>query len=610
MGLSIIGVNRSAQGSTLPRTILHAAQADESSESTTPQASSADSEFTDYKPASKVGFGITGQNSYPVAPDTDPELWEWNKKIYSAAKEEGLDLFDVVYWVCRQDLLLQAAARGGFPRNISHWKNGMDFYQMSVGHQYKLQRIFEMIINNDPSHAYLMAGNELVDQKLVMCHCMGHSDFFKNNIWFRDTNRNMLNRIAEHEANQGKILNEQGIPKIDMEKFLEKAYSIDHLIDMTNTSPRQLSYELIQTKEAKKVPEDYGVIHGDDMPSHMQRRLNDSGRLEEERGKEKERLEKENKRIPKHPDADVLGFIIENSTVLKGWQRQMLMYIREQSYYLAPQALTKIMNEGWAVYWHNKLMSRPDIKDLRHATSFADHNAGTLAMSGPELNPYTIGYAIFLDIKERWDKGQHGRGWEEIEDLTTRLDMDTKEMKGKEKIFEVRKWNRDVEFIRKYFTPEIAHKLKMYTWDQEDEDSSPVISGRKFEDIKNRLIDMIDNAGQPRIVVTDGNYDDSGELLLQHKWAYDLKKDYAHAVLKNVLSLWGRPVHLNTQFKREGKDTPMRITVDNITMVDSMSVNSGIRTTWRELKKATVDGEEKWFPSSEILYETKEEIKD
>ena len=606
MGLLITVVNRLAQGSTLPRTVLHAAQADESSESTTTQVSGADSEFTDYKAASKVGFGITGQNSYPVAPDTDPELWEWNKKTYNAAKEEGLDPFDVVYWVCRQDLLLQAAARGGFPRNISHWKNGMDFYQMSVGHQYKLQRIFEMIINNDPSHAYLMAGNELVDQKLVMSHCMGHSDFFKNNIWFRDTSRNMLNRIAEHEANQRKILDEQGVPKIDMEKFLEKAYSIDHLIDTTNTSPRQLSYELLQTKEATKVPEDHGVIHADDMPSHMQRRLNDSGRLEEERGKEQERLEKENRRIPKHPDADVLGFIIENSTVLKPWQRQMLMYIREQSYYMAPQGLTKIMNEGWAVYWHNKLMSRPDIKDLRHATSFGDHNSGTLAMSGQRLNPYTVGYAIFLDIKDRWDKGQHGREWEEIEDLNERLDYDIKEMKGKEKIFEVIKWDRDVEFIRKYFTPEIAVRLKMYTWDQEDEDSPAVISGRKFEDIKSRLIDMIDNGGQPRIVVTDGNHDDKGELLLQHKWAYDLKKDYAHAVLKNLLSMWGRPVHLDTQFKHEGENTPIRITVENTTMFSS----SFIKTTYRKLNKTTVDGEEKWIPSSDTLHETKEEIKD
>ncbi len=562
----------------------------------------------DYKAAAAIGRGITGQRMYAVSPETNPELWGWNKKIFELAKKKGLDPYDVVYWVCQRDPLLQTAARGGFPVNFSHWKNGMEFYDLHMGHKFNLQRIYEMIINNDPSHAYLLEGNGLVDQKLVMSHCMGHSDFFKNNIHFRHTNRNMLNRIAEHASYQKQAMDKEGVSYSEMEKFLEKAYSIDDLIDHSNLEPRELKYELHQNQRADKIPNDFGVIYAPELPSHMQGRINDPERIQKEREVEKKRLDEESQKIPKHPDYDVLGFIIEHSKALKPWQRQMLMHIREQSYYFAPQGLTKIMNEGWAVYWHNKLMTHPEIVDLRDASSFADHNSGTIAM--PQrggLNPYRVGYKIFLDIEERWNTGRHGQKWEEIEDEREKRDYDDKSMKGFEKIFEARKWEKDSTFIDKYLTPEVAVDLKLFTWEVQGEDIK--IASRQFEEVKAKLVQQLHRG--PAIAVVNGNHDNKGELLLHHDFSYELKKDYAIETLKNFLSMWGNTVHLNTKIflSEEDKPTPVRVSVENIILVSDKGARPAIQIIWRKAyEEVKEDGSVVFHPASDTLQKLVEEV--
>ncbi|GEM_PF-416033 len=562
----------------------------------------------EYRAAAAIGRGITGQRSYPVSPETNPEYWHWNKRTFEVAKQEGLDPFDVVYWVCQRDALLQAASRNGFPANISHWKNGMEFYELTEGHRYRNQRIYELIVNNNPSHAYLLDGNELIDQKLVMCHCMGHSDFFKNNIHFRHTNRNMMNRIAEHAVYQRQVLDEENVGYEEMEKFLEIAYSIEDLIDYSDLNPRQLKFELQQERTAEKIPDDFGMVPASDMPGHIQKRLNAPERLQHDREVEKTRLDIESRKIPKHPDYDVIGFIIENSKVLKPWQRQMLMNIREQSYYIAPQGLTKIMNEGWAVYWHNKLMAHPEIVDLKDASSFAEHNAGTIALSPGRINPYRVGWFIFQDIEERWNTGRHGKKWAEIEDERERRDYDDKSMKGKEKIFDVRKWYKDTTFIDEYLTFELAQKLKLFTYENTGEHYE--IASREFQVVKNELVGQLHRMGKPAIAVIDGNFGNKGELLLQHDFDFELKKDYALETLKNMLSLWGNTVHLNTKLLDDDKLTPVRMSVESILITNNNGAKPGTRIVWRKLQEHKKDdGSVEYYPEKDVLNEVVEEAK-
>ena len=114
------------------------------------------------------------------------------------ARAYGLDFYDTIFEVLDYDELSEIAALGGFPTRYPHWRFGMEYQQLSKGYRYGLQKIYEMVINNDPCYAYLLRCNQMVDQKLVMAHVYGHNDFFKNNIWFSQTNRKMMDEMANH----------------------------------------------------------------------------------------------------------------------------------------------------------------------------------------------------------------------------------------------------------------------------------------------------------------------------------------------------------------------------------------------------------------------------
>ena len=87
-----------------------------------------------------------------------------------------------------------------FPTRYPHWRWGMEYERLSKSHEYGLSKIYELVINNNPAIAYLLEGNSMVDQKLVMAHVFGHNDFFKNNIFFEKTNRKMIDGMANHAA--------------------------------------------------------------------------------------------------------------------------------------------------------------------------------------------------------------------------------------------------------------------------------------------------------------------------------------------------------------------------------------------------------------------------
>src|SRR5215207_8350879 len=129
-----------------------------------------------------------------------PEMAEIQVQMEAHARSYGLDFFNTVFEVVDHDQLSAVAAYGGFPTRYPHWRFGMEYEQLSKGYSYGLQKIYELVINNDPCYAYLMRSNHAVDQKLVMAHVYGHCDFFKNNAYFAHTNRKMMDVMANHGA--------------------------------------------------------------------------------------------------------------------------------------------------------------------------------------------------------------------------------------------------------------------------------------------------------------------------------------------------------------------------------------------------------------------------
>src|SRR5688572_19484113 len=158
-----------------------------------------------------------------------PELQRAQVEIRELAKKYGLDFFETIFELVDYDEINEIAALGGFPTRYPHWRFGMEYDYLEKSYAYGLQKIYELVINTDPSYAYLQTGNEIVDQKLVMAHVYGHCDFFKNNMWFSKTNRKMLDEMANHATKIRSYQDRFGVEVV--EDFIDVCHSLDNLID-------------------------------------------------------------------------------------------------------------------------------------------------------------------------------------------------------------------------------------------------------------------------------------------------------------------------------------------------------------------------------------------
>ena len=286
----------------------------------------------------------------------------------------------------------------------------------------------------------------------------------------------------------------------------------------------------------------------------MESFINPEEYLESQRQKIEAERERE-KKFPVHPERDILRFLLDNAP-LERWEREILEVIREEALYFVPQMQTKVMNEGWASYWHSKLMTTK-ILDASEIIDYADNNAGVLATSGGRLNPYKLGVELYRNIEERWDKGQFGKEWEECDDLDAKKHWNLRLGLGKKKIFEVRALYNDVTFIDEFLTADFCRDQKLFSFAWSNRNERYEIETREFKQVKEKLLFQLTNAGSPFLYVEDANYDNRGELLIRHDHqGLDLKADYARECMKSLVRVWKRPVNLLTIV--EGKQVLVR----------------------------------------------------
>jgi stage V sporulation protein R len=477
--------------------------------------------------------------------DLPAELRAHMDRIKAKALDYGLRFPEVVYEVLDFETMNQIAAYGGFAVRYPHWRWGMEFERLSKRDAYGLGRIYEMVINNDPVYAYLQESNSVTDQKLVMAHVYGHADFFFNNFWFSKTDRKMMNTMANHATRVQRHIEHEGHDAV--ERFIDLCLSIEHLIDPysvfsgTGLAPGGARGSATGPTAAARP----AAYEPSKLPakSYMDPFVNPRAKLDEEKKRFEDDQRAKKGRFPSEPTRDVLLFMMRHAP-LDDWQQDILSIIRDESYYFAPQAMTKVMNEGWATYWHSKLMTEHFL-EASEIVDYAEQHSGVVHMPPGGFNPYKIGVELFKDIERRWNSGQHGHGWERLSNLGERERFDDKSMKGREKIFEVRRIYNDVNFIDEFLTEEFVEKHQMYRFRRDPQTGEIRVVSRDFEQIKQSLLYRITNMGQPFIYVVDGNYLNRGELFLAHQWN-GLEVDIAQAneVLKNLRLIWGRPVHL------------------------------------------------------------------
>jgi len=521
------------------------------------------------------------------------ELKEIKYEIQDHARAFGLDFFQVIFEVLDYRELNEVAAYSGFPYRYPHWRFGMQYDRLSKSHTYGLSKIYEMVINNDPCYAYLLKCNNLVDQKLVMAHVYAHCDFFKNNLYFAHTNRKMVDEMANHATRIQRYVDRYGTDKV--EAFIDCCLSLENLIDFHWPCIRRREEERPEKAgnfNGAQIPmpasessccdkghdgssacsqsgcqsgcqgrddEEVGFLPDDDDEPIRPRRLRSKGYMEryinppeflEARAEEIKAKRQEKKRFPESPEMDILLFLVEHAP-LKNWQRDILSVIREEAYYYLPQGQTKIMNEGWATYWHSRIMTEKVLKD-GEIVDYADHHSGTVGGSKFHLNPYKLGLEIFRDIEERWNKGRFGKEYEECEDLVVRDKWDLNLGLGQEKIFEVRRLYNDLTFIDTFLTDDFCRRQKLFVYGKEEKDPAWVIKTREFSKVKEMILSGLTNLGSPLIRVLDGNFENRGELLMAHHHeGRDLKWNFADETLVNLQRLWKRPVHVETI--KEGK---------------------------------------------------------
>ena len=442
-------------------------------------------------------------------------------EITEIATGFGLDFYPMRYEICPSEIIYTFGAYG-MPTRFSHWSFGKQFHKMKLQYDFGLSKIYELVINSDPCYAFLLDSNSLVQNKLIVAHVLAHCDFFKNNVRFRNTKRDMVEsmsataeRIREYEVLHGKR---------EVETFLDALLAIEEHIDPSLMRPK-LSWTMEDEEEEEEVK-----------PAATE--YDDLWNLEDNDVK-KQPTAKRRKKFPPRPEKDIMLFIEQYSRDLTDWQRDIMTMIREEMLYFWPQLETKIMNEGWASFWHQRIMRELDLTS-GESIEFAKLNAGVVQPSRTSINPYYLGLKVFEDIEERYDNPT-----EEM------LKLGIQPGSGREKMFEVREIESDISFLRNYLTKDLVMREDMYLFQKQGKDYK--IVDKAWEQVRDQLVSMRVNGGFPYITVNDGDYMRNGELYLKH-WYEDIELDlkYLEKVMPYVHQLWGRPVHMESVM--EGKE--------------------------------------------------------
>ncbi|HFJ9447686.1 TPA: stage V sporulation protein SpoVR [Bacillus tropicus] len=443
-------------------------------------------------------------------------------EITEIATGFGLDFYPMRYEICPAEIIYTFGAYG-MPTRFSHWSFGKQFFRMKLQYDLGLSKIYELVINSDPCYAFLLDTNSLIQNKLIVAHVLAHCDFFKNNIRFSNTKRDMVESMSATAERVKAYEHKYG--KEEVETFLDAVLAIQEHIDPSLMRPKLAwSIDDLEEEEVKK---------------KKASQYDDLWNLDNRNKKQERSNVRKKKKIPPQPEKDLLLFIEEYSRELEDWQRDILTMMREEMLYFWPQLETKIMNEGWASFWHQRILREMDLTS-DEAIEFAKLNAGVVQPSKTSINPYYLGIKMFEDIEERYNNP--------TEEMKRR---GVKPGSGRDKIFEVREIEWDVSFLRNYLNKDLVMREDMYLFQRQGKEYKVI--DKEWEHVRDQLVNMRTNGGFPYLVVEDGDYLKNGELYIKHSYeGIELDLKYLEKVLPYLHQLWGRTVHMESIVESKG----------------------------------------------------------
>lgn len=420
-------------------------------------------------------------------------------EVTEIAKGFGLDFYPMRYEICPASVIYTFGAYG-MPSRFSHWSFGKQYHKMKMQYDLGLSKIYELVVNTNPCYAFLLDTNTLIQNKLIIAHVLAHSDFFKNNVRFSKTNRDMIQQMSSTSERIKAYEKQYGVEKV--EDFLNAVLAIEEHIDPLLFKTEKPADE----KPHVKYKEPYSDLW--------------------DKTAEDDEVPKK-KKFPEQPEKDLMLFIQSHSKELEEWQRDIMTMVREEMLYFWPQLETKILNEGWATYWHQKIMRELPLSE-EETIEYAKLNASVIQPSKTSINPYYLGLKLLQDIEKKEDNPKNAL----------------------KKLFEIRELESDQSFIRNYFTKEFSRQEDLYLFQQFGKDYK--ITDKDFEAVRDELIQSRVNGGFPCLYVEDGDYLKNGELYIRHSYeGTELDVQYLEKVLHYVYQLWGRTVHFETMLNQK-----------------------------------------------------------
>jgi len=471
-------------------------------------------------------------------------IHEYYHEIERIATEKfGLSTYPNQVEVISSEQMLDAYSSVGMPINYGHWSFGKDFIQQQASYNRgHMGLAYEIVINSNPCIAYLMEENTTMMQVLVIAHaCFGHNSFFKNNYLFKQwTNADSIIDYLEFAKKYIVTCEEKyGIDAV--EEVLDSCHAMQHYGVDKYKRPPDLS--VAQEEERKKEREDY-----------IQSQLNDIWRTIPK--KEQEELSKKEKNFPSEPQENILYFIEKNAPNMETWKREILRIVRKLSQYFYPQMQTKVMNEGWATFWHytlvHELFDEGLIDDGFMLEFYTSHTGvvNQLPFNHPYysgINPYAIGFNMFNDIKrvamEPTDEDKEWFGdqwWVGCGDWNKAIHWAMENFK-------------DESFIQQFLSPTIIRDMKFFSLLDDDQDPKLEISAihekAGYKHIREALSSQY-NVGYHIPDIQVYNVDRWGDrsLTLQHFMVNRKPLDTKDTkeVLKHLRALWGFDVRLQS----------------------------------------------------------------
>lgn len=465
-------------------------------------------------------------------------------RIGEIARAEGLSVTDIDFEIVPPQKILEGASYD-FPINFSHWYYGKNYDYFRTVYEHTFSGIpYEQVWNFSRPKALVLKTAPFALQVMTIAHVYAHVDFFLNNNFCKrsrefgdiyNESRQAAERFRQYEDMYGAK---------EVEKLIEAAFSLrwhQHPDIFVDDSDEDEIREYLLEIERIKLEKEKSKVAGFGKP--LTREVIE---------KIEANLKKIASKNPPQPVYDLLKYIAEHSPKpLKPWMKDVLTVIRKQARSLAPQGRAKMLNEGWATYWHVRIMRQLFKEKLitpeEHGI-FSTYHARVVATNRKHMNPYAAGLALYESVEERWNTGRFGKDYEECEDSYKKANWDTGLRKGREKIFEVRSIYSDRMAVESLFSDEFIHEQQMYIYKEAREGNRIVY--RVIEDdpeiirflLKNSMLHL------PLVItVEDGNCHDRQWLLLKHHYdGTELDHVYRDGTMRYLNYLWGRRVYLET----------------------------------------------------------------